>query len=56
MESLAGINGIRNQGLRYRYLGVLKSEVLEVLAGISDVSLIQRQEMIDWAKRFESMG
>jgi transposase InsO family protein len=39
---------------RYRYLGVLKKTILEVLAGIDDVSIAQRQEMVVWAEQLSN--
>ncbi|WP_428622427.1 hypothetical protein [Sedimenticola sp.] len=39
---------------RYRYLGVLKKQILEALAGINDVSMLQRQEMIDWVEQLST--
>jgi transposase InsO family protein len=39
---------------QYRYLGVLKKRVFEALAGINDVSMVQRQEMIDWVEQLSN--
>ncbi len=39
---------------QYRYLGVLKKRVFEALAGINDVSMVQRQEMIDWVEQLST--
>jgi SOS response regulatory protein OraA/RecX len=36
---------------RYRYLGVMKQTILDALAGIDDVSIAQRQEMVALAER-----
>lgn len=39
---------------QYRYLGVLKKQILEALANINDVSMVQHQEMIDWAEQLSA--
>jgi len=39
---------------RYRYLGVLKKQILEALAGINDLPMLQRQEMIDWVEHLST--
>ena len=39
---------------QYRYLGVLKKQIIEVLNGINDVSLSQHQEMLDWAEQLST--
>jgi hypothetical protein len=36
---------------RYRYLGVMKQTIVDALAGIDDVSIAQRQEMVAWAEQ-----
>ena len=37
---------------QYRYLGALKNTVLDTLAGINNISLAQRQEIIAWMEQF----
>jgi hypothetical protein len=39
---------------QYRYLGVLKKTILDALAGFNDVSIAQRQEMVDWAEQLSN--
>lgn len=39
---------------RYRYLGVLKKQILEILTGVNDMSVVQRQEMIDWVEQLST--
>lgn len=39
---------------RYRYLGVMKKQILAALDGITDVSKVQHQEMIDWAEQLST--
>jgi hypothetical protein len=39
---------------RYRSLGVLKKQILEALASINNVSMVQQQEMIDWAEQMST--
>jgi hypothetical protein len=37
---------------QYRYLGVLKNTISDILAGIGNISLAQRQEIIDLTEQF----
>jgi hypothetical protein len=39
---------------QYRYLGVLKNNILEALAGIADVPMAQHREMIAWAEQLSN--
>ena len=62
-QSIASVKGIAMRQVermakqlkqRYRYLGVLKKTILDVLAGIDDVPIAQRQEMIAWAEQLSN--